>query len=73
MAGARTRIGLWLGQQVGIAGGRGGAHVHFALHIAPEDYDTAVERLRAANAEARALSEKLHPYVGHFCAGLSAV
>jgi catechol 2,3-dioxygenase-like lactoylglutathione lyase family enzyme len=47
MAGTRTRIGLWRGHQVGIAGGRGGAHVHFALHIAPEDYDAAVERLRA--------------------------
>ena len=34
--------------------------------------EEAVERLRAANAEARALGEKLHPYVGHFCAGLSA-
>jgi catechol 2,3-dioxygenase-like lactoylglutathione lyase family enzyme len=47
LAGERTRIGLWQGTQVGIAGGRGGAHVHFALHIAPEDYDAAVERLRA--------------------------
>src|SRR5262245_12983756 len=45
-AGERTRLGLWLGPQVGIAGGRGGAHVHFALHIAPEDYDGAVARLR---------------------------
>jgi len=47
LAGTRTRIGLWRGPQVGIAGGRGGAHVHFAMHIAPEDYDAAVERLRA--------------------------
>ena len=47
LAGTRTRIGLWQGPQVGIAGGRGGAHVHFALHIAPDDYDAAVERLRA--------------------------
>jgi catechol 2,3-dioxygenase-like lactoylglutathione lyase family enzyme len=47
LAGERTRIGLWKGRQVGIAGGRGGAHVHFALHIAPADYDAAVERLRA--------------------------
>jgi catechol 2,3-dioxygenase-like lactoylglutathione lyase family enzyme len=47
LAGERTRIGLWKGPQVGIAGGRGGAHVHFALHIAPDDYDAAVERLRA--------------------------
>ena len=35
--------------------------------------EEAVVRLRAANLEARALGEKLHPYVGHFCAGLSAV
>ena len=35
------------------------------------DADAAVERLSAANAEARALSQKLHPYVGHFCSGLS--
>jgi len=33
--------------------------------------EEAVTRLRAANAEARALGEKLHPHVGHFCAGLS--
>jgi 5-methylthioadenosine/S-adenosylhomocysteine deaminase len=31
----------------------------------------AVERLKAANAEARALAEKLHPYVGQFCSGLA--
>ena len=34
--------------------------------------EEAVARLRAANADARALGEKLQPYVGHFCAGLSA-
>jgi hypothetical protein len=32
--------------------------------------DEAVERLLAANAETRALAEKLHPYVGQFCGGL---
>src|ERR687888_5094 len=32
MAGDRTRIGLWT-PQVGIAQGRGGVHVHYALHI----------------------------------------
>jgi catechol 2,3-dioxygenase-like lactoylglutathione lyase family enzyme len=46
MAGDRTRIGLWR-PQVGLAGGRGGLHVHFALHIAEHDYDAAVERLRS--------------------------
>jgi catechol 2,3-dioxygenase-like lactoylglutathione lyase family enzyme len=46
MAGRATRIGLWR-PQVGLARGRGGIHVHFALHIAPADYDAAVAALRA--------------------------
>jgi catechol 2,3-dioxygenase-like lactoylglutathione lyase family enzyme len=46
MAGDRTRIGLWR-PQVGLAGGRGGIHVHFAMHLAEGDYDDAVARLRA--------------------------
>ena len=45
MAGERTRIGLWR-PQVGLAGGRGGAHVHFAMQIADVDYDAAVALLR---------------------------
>src|SRR5918997_197197 len=45
MAGGRTRIGLWK-PQVGLAGGRGGVHVHFAMHIAEDDYDEAVALLR---------------------------
>ena len=44
MAGERTRIGLWR-PQVGLAGGRGGVHVHFAMHIADSDYDAAVALL----------------------------
>ena len=47
MAGDRTRIGLWR-PQVGLEGGRGGIHVHFAMHIAEADYDAAVADLRAA-------------------------
>jgi catechol 2,3-dioxygenase-like lactoylglutathione lyase family enzyme len=46
MAGERTRIGLWR-PQVGLAGGRGGLHVHFAMHIDDADYDSAVALLRA--------------------------
>ena len=46
MAGERTRIGLWK-PQVGLFGSRGGVHVHFALHIAEDDYDAAVKRLRS--------------------------
>jgi catechol 2,3-dioxygenase-like lactoylglutathione lyase family enzyme len=45
MAGAATRIGLWR-PQVGLAGGRGGVHVHYAMHLAEADYDAAVARLR---------------------------
>jgi catechol-2,3-dioxygenase len=44
-AGTQTRIGLWI-PQVGIAAGRGGVHVHYALHVDEADYDGAVERLR---------------------------
>jgi catechol 2,3-dioxygenase-like lactoylglutathione lyase family enzyme len=46
MAGERTRIGLWR-PQVGIANGRGGVHVHYALHLEDPAYDAALERLRA--------------------------
>ena len=49
MAGERTRIGLWR-PQVGLAGGRGGVHVHFAMHIAESDYERAVELLRGRGA-----------------------
>jgi catechol-2,3-dioxygenase len=45
-----TRIGLWK-PQVGVAGGRGGIHVHYALNIAEEDYSAAVERLRGRGLE----------------------
>ena len=50
MAGERTRIGLWR-PQVGLAGGRGGLHVHFAMKIAEEDYDVAVAALRERGQE----------------------
>jgi catechol 2,3-dioxygenase-like lactoylglutathione lyase family enzyme len=50
MAGDRTRIGLWR-PQVGLAGGRGGIHVHFAMHLAEADYDIAVARLRSHGLE----------------------
>jgi catechol-2,3-dioxygenase len=43
--GDATRIGLWT-PQVGIAEGRGGVHVHYAMHIPEEDYARAVTRLR---------------------------
>ena len=45
MAADRTRIGLWR-PQIGLGGGRGGVHVHYAMGIAPESYGALVERLR---------------------------
>jgi catechol 2,3-dioxygenase-like lactoylglutathione lyase family enzyme len=56
MAGKRTRIGLWA-PQVGIAGGRGGVHVHYAMQLADSDYEAAVERLRGHGLE---IEEFLH-------------
>jgi catechol-2,3-dioxygenase len=50
MAGATTRIGLWQ-PQVGLAGGRGGVHVHYALRIDDTDFDQAVTRLRKQGFE----------------------
>ena len=46
MVGERTRIGLWT-PQVGLARGRGGVHVHYAVHVADEDFDASVARLAA--------------------------
>ena len=54
MAGERTRIGLWR-PQVGLAGGRGGIHVHWAMHIADEDFDAAVALLRRRGQEVEVL------------------
>ena len=50
MAGERTRIGLWR-PQVGLENGRGGIHVHYAMHLAEEHYDAAVARLRERGLE----------------------
>jgi catechol 2,3-dioxygenase-like lactoylglutathione lyase family enzyme len=50
MAGDRTRIGLWR-PQVGLAGGRGGVHVHYAMHIAEADFEAALARLRERGYE----------------------
>jgi catechol-2,3-dioxygenase len=50
MAGKQTRIGLWK-PQVGVAGGRGGVHVHYALHIAEEDYGAIVQHLGGCGLE----------------------
>lgn len=45
-----TRIGLWR-PQVGVAGGRGGVHVHYALQIEEDDYAKIVQGLRGRGLE----------------------
>lgn len=44
LVGDSARLGLWT-PQTGLAGGRGGAHVHFAFHVAEEALDTLISRL----------------------------
>ena len=50
MAGDRTRIGLWR-PQLGLGGGRGGVHVHYAMHLPAQEYEAAIARLRGAGHE----------------------
>lgn len=44
LVGDSARLGLWT-EQVGLAGGRGGAHVHFAFHLPDVQIDALLERL----------------------------
>jgi catechol 2,3-dioxygenase-like lactoylglutathione lyase family enzyme len=50
LIGSSARLGLWT-PQVGLAGGRGGAHVHFAFQLAREELDPLLDRLRASGVE----------------------
>lgn len=45
LAGA-SRIGLWT-PQIGLAGGRGGIHVHYAFHLGEDVFEHTVARLDA--------------------------
>jgi catechol 2,3-dioxygenase-like lactoylglutathione lyase family enzyme len=58
LAGEGTRIGLWE-PQVGLEGSQGGRHVHFAMHVADEDFEPLVEALRE-----RGLDVRLHEFGG---------
>ncbi len=49
-----------------------GRHANLDLAKLRRNAEEAVARLAAANAESRALAERLHPYVGQFCGGLAA-
>jgi catechol-2,3-dioxygenase len=50
LIGSSARLGLWT-PQVGLAGGRGGVHVHFAFQLPREELDPLLERLSAGGAE----------------------
>jgi catechol 2,3-dioxygenase-like lactoylglutathione lyase family enzyme len=46
LIGDSARLGLWT-EQIGLAGGRGGAHVHFAFHVADPEVDAIQARIEA--------------------------
>ena len=50
LIGDSARLGLWT-EQVGLAGGRGGAHVHFAFHVEDAEIERLLERLGRRGAE----------------------
>ena len=50
LVGKTARLGLWT-EQVGLAGGRGGAHVHYAFNVADEEVDRLRERIESAGSE----------------------
>jgi predicted enzyme related to lactoylglutathione lyase len=47
LVGDSARLGLWTPQE-GLAGGRGGAHVHYAFAVPDEEIETLRERIVAA-------------------------
>jgi len=50
LIGDSARLGLWT-PQTGLAGGRGGAHVHFAFNVEDEQIEAMADRLGAAGVE----------------------
>jgi catechol 2,3-dioxygenase-like lactoylglutathione lyase family enzyme len=50
LVGDTARLGLWT-EQVGLAGGRGGAHVHYAFDVPDGEIDRLKERIEAAGGE----------------------
>jgi catechol 2,3-dioxygenase-like lactoylglutathione lyase family enzyme len=50
LVGETARLGLWT-EQVGLAGGRGGAHVHYALDVPDSEIDRLKERIEEAGRE----------------------
>jgi len=50
LVGESARLGLWT-EQIGLAGGRGGAHVHFAFHVEDAEVDAIQARIEAGGGE----------------------
>jgi catechol 2,3-dioxygenase-like lactoylglutathione lyase family enzyme len=50
LIGDSARLGLWT-PQTGLAGGRGGVHVHFAFHVPDDEVDRIHARLADAGAD----------------------
>jgi len=50
LVGDTARLGLWT-EQVGLAGGRGGTHVHYAFHVEDPEVDRIKTRIEKTGAE----------------------
>ena len=50
LIGDTARLGLWT-PQVGLAGGRGGSHVHFAFHVSEEELEDLIARFAERDLE----------------------
>jgi predicted enzyme related to lactoylglutathione lyase len=50
LIGETARLGLWT-EQVGLAGGRGGAHVHYDFNVPDDSIDDLKSRIEGAGAE----------------------
>ena len=50
LVGETARLGLWT-PQTGLAGGRGGAHVHFAFHVPDAEIDSLLDRIGSTDVE----------------------
>jgi len=50
LVGDTARLGLWT-PQTGLAGGRGGSHVHFAFQVEDAEIDKLLQRVASADVE----------------------
>jgi catechol 2,3-dioxygenase-like lactoylglutathione lyase family enzyme len=50
LVGETARLGLWT-EQVGLAGGRGGSHVHYAFNVDDREIDPIKDRIEGTGAE----------------------